>query len=272
LRHRLFINPLNDLGAHAIAARDVLTLPSTSADISTSSASPPAIYGFFNQMKQEFVSARFSLFQGMTARGQHYSDRDVLLYDTLDHPAYGLATERVRSAFRTAYSLFDKIAFFLNSYLQVGLKPTAVSFDRVWRETKGTRPLLQRFEAHPNWPLRGLFWVSKDLFEPDAHGVTDPDASELADIRNYLEHRYVQLHGLDGLAAPLLASPNDLTQSLLISRFEDKTLHLMKLARAALIYLSLAVHREEAIRHAAQPASGKPKLAAARPLLVWDHR
>lgn len=56
LEQCLFVNPLNDLGPLPIAGRDILTLPSLT--VSRHSAKPPPVFGFFNQMKQEFVSAR----------------------------------------------------------------------------------------------------------------------------------------------------------------------------------------------------------------------
>jgi hypothetical protein len=59
LCNRLFLNPLNDLGVHAIAAQDILMLPSYITGI----GEPPTFSGFFNQMKQEFASARW-LFYG----------------------------------------------------------------------------------------------------------------------------------------------------------------------------------------------------------------
>ena len=55
LREGLFLNPLNDLGPYAVAAHDVLSLPSYTTPL----REPPALIGFFNQMKQEFVSARW---------------------------------------------------------------------------------------------------------------------------------------------------------------------------------------------------------------------
>ena len=106
LRERLFINPLNDLGARPIAARDVLTLPSLTVT-GTYTRVPPAI-GFFNQMKQEFVSGRYLYYEAVQSEGPHFSDRGVLLYNTLDYPAYSLAVEKMRAAFRIVYSLFDK--------------------------------------------------------------------------------------------------------------------------------------------------------------------
>src|SRR3546814_9470374 len=61
LERRLFVNPLNDLGAHPLAAFDDFVLPPLSERFGDreSAVTPPAVIGFFNQMKQEYASARF---------------------------------------------------------------------------------------------------------------------------------------------------------------------------------------------------------------------
>ncbi|MBI4480207.1 MAG: hypothetical protein HY651_09315 [Acidobacteria bacterium] len=249
LSNRLFINPLNDLGPLPVAARDVLTLPSIIA--TTRSAMPPAVFGLFNQMKQEFVSARLLYYEGVHAKGVHFSDRGVLLFNTLDYPAFSLAIEKTRTAFRIAYSLFDKIAFFLNRHFQLGHDPNQVSFRNVWYKWKGSKrpwPLVPRFARCLNWPLRGLFWLSKDLYEPDFRSVTEPDAQALNEIRNHLEHKYLQLH-IEGLGVDrykiFADEPDRPIYSLTATDFAAKTLSLLQLVRCALIYLSLAVHCEE---------------------------
>lgn len=112
LERGLFLNPLNDLGPYNIAARDVLSLPT----FSTAIDAPPSLIGLFDHMKQEFVSARWFLYEGLNATVMHFSDRQVALYNTLDYPSYGLAVEKLKAAYRVAYSLLDKIAFFLNDY------------------------------------------------------------------------------------------------------------------------------------------------------------
>ena len=81
LQNRLFLNPLNDLGAYSIANRDVLMLPNFVTLIGES----PTLIGFFNQMKQEFVSARWLYYEGVHAQHAHFSDRDVRLSNTLDY-------------------------------------------------------------------------------------------------------------------------------------------------------------------------------------------
>jgi hypothetical protein len=251
LRLRLFLNPLNDLGEHTIAARDVLTLP----DFVTAVEEPPTLIGVFNQMKQEFVSARWLLYDGCREEEPHFSDRDVLLYNTLDYPIYSLAIEKVKAAYRAAYSLFDKAAFFLNVYMKIGMQHGDVSFRKVWhgKDETGKRNVRAEFLGSENWPLRGLYWLSKDLFEPEFRDVTDPDARALAEIRNHLEHKYLKVH--DPLVRVLeercASGPwNDrLAYSVQRPDFEAKTLRLLKLARAVLIYVSLGMHIEESRRN-----------------------
>jgi hypothetical protein len=190
LNNALFLNPLNDLGSHPMSARDVLHLP----PFVTAVDEPPALLGLFNQLKQEFITARWLYYDGIRRNGVHFADREVLLYNTLDYPIYSIAIEKVKAAYRLAYSLFDKIAFFLNAYLDLKVNQSRIYFRSVWyvngAEERGARPELDR---STNWPLRGLYWLSKDLLDPNFGNVTEPDAQELHDIRRQLEHRYLKV-------------------------------------------------------------------------------
>jgi hypothetical protein len=244
LRNRLFLNPLNDLEDQAIAARDILNLPT----FTTSLDEPPVVVGFFNQLKQEYASARWLYYAGAHSHRPHFSDRAVLLHNTLDYPSYGLAVEQVKLAFRMAYSLFDKIAFFLNHYLRLGIPERQVSFRSIWRPS-ANGPIRDVFERSENWPLRGLYWLSKDFFEPEMRDSTDPDARALSAVRNHLEHKYLKVHELLAPEPPPTPGTDpfydDLAYSIGRQNLDQSTLKLLKLARAALIYLSLGMHREE---------------------------
>jgi len=272
LANRLFLNPLNDLGTDGLAERDVLTTPS----IVTGIDEGPYYPGFYNQMKQEFVSARYFLFEGTTADAPHFSDRDVLLYNTLDYPAYSLAVERTKAAFRAAYSVLDKIAFFLNHYLGFQIPERQVNFRTFWYEAQDRRRGLRSFlRCRANLPLRGLFWVSKDMYEDqqDFRDAMQPDARNLAEIRNHLEHKYLKVHDemwsgpLDPQDKVSRALADTLAHSLRRAELEAKTLRLVKVTRAALSYLSLAVHVEE--RHRAKDRP-KDKLVLPMPLDVIE--
>lgn len=246
LSNCLFLNPLNDLGPFPIAAQDILSSPS----YLVCAGEPPYFTGFFNQIKQEFVSARFIYYEGINTKGDHFSDCDVLLYDTLNHPTYSLAIEKIKAAYRILYSLFDKIAYFLNNYLSLGIKPNKVNFRTVWYEnyTKEFQQLREQFVAYENWPLRGLFWLSKDLFDKESgrQNTIEPEAQKLWDIRNYLEHRYLQVHS--HLKLITLPTDHDNIYPIGCQEFFSKTLRLLKLTRVALIYLSLGMHRQECLK------------------------
>ncbi len=271
LRNRLFLNPLNDLGPHSIAAHDVLTTPS----IVVKPGEGMHFQGFFNQLKQEYASARYLYYEGATSTTPHFSDRGVLLVNTLDYPCYCLAAEKVKIAFRMAYSLLDKVAFFLNHYLALGIPERRVGFRSFWYTgQERQRELRPEFAACDNWPLRGLFWLSKDLFENAAEfrECLEPDAQELDTVRNHAEHKYLKLHDslwsgpADG-GKPFGIQPDALAFSVYRADFTAKALRLMKMARAALTYLSLAIHAEEKKREQARPKKG---LVLPMPVDTWE--
>jgi hypothetical protein len=257
LAHRLFLNPLNDIGPVAIAAQDILTCPSIVVPLGKG----PRHHGFFNQIKQEYCAARWLAYEALQSSEPHFADAGVLLYNTLDYPNYSVAAEKLKLAFRALYSLFDKIAFFLNAYMDLKIPDRRVSFRGIWYEgqekKKGIRP---EFKNRANWALRGLFWLGKDLFEDvlEFRAVIDPDAERLNEIRNHLEHKYLKLH-LDLWAGPIAGAAggslsDDLAQSVSQADFEAMTMRLFALLRAAIIYLSLGIHQEERMRAASRPA------------------
>jgi LA2681-like HEPN len=270
LDHRLFLSPLNDLGAFTAAAIDDLVLPAIteSFDDRPDAFTPPPVFGFFNQMKQEYASARYMLYEGLNSTKLHFSDRGVRLFDTLDYPAHSLATERVRTAYRIAYSLLDKVAFLVNHIWKLGKIADRINFKNVWM-AEGKSRLLDRFASHPNWPLRGLYWLSKELFDEELKRTTATDARKLHDIRNALEHKYLQVH--EGWAWDLkLISPTPAGLGLSIDSdlLEAKAIRVTKIARSALIQLAIAIGVEE--RNKAVTAS--ERLIGSMPLYGLDDR
>lgn len=257
LRNKLFLNPLNDLGPYPIAAQDILTTPGMVMPLDFG----PSFQGLYNQLKQEFISIRYLCYKGICLSDTHFSDRKVLLFNTLDYPVYSLAIEEVKIAFRIGFSLFDKIAYFLNEYLMLNIEKKRVNYSVIWKDKKIIRPQIRDMK---NPPLRGLYWLSMDLANPedddDYQDCLEPDAINLRDIRNHLEHKYLKVHDI------LLTYPensmftglkDDLAYSIERSDFERKTIRLLKLVRNALIYLSLAIHVEEIHRNNKRDPSEK---------------
>jgi hypothetical protein len=120
----------------------------------------------------------------------------------------------------------------------------------VWYDQTDDKPKLhERFKDYENWPLHGLFWLSKDLFDDRFQRVTNPDAQEIFVIRNHLEHKYLQVY--EGWAPAVIREPitGSIGHSISSTDFASKVLRLLKIARAAMICLPLAVHIEERRRH-----------------------
>ena len=244
LQERLFLNPLNDVTTATVAARDILHLPSHVYKVGDA----PRFPAYYNHLKQEYISARFRLYQyqSLDPLKGHFTDREALILDSADGGEFGHHVDQLRTAFRSAYALFDKLALFLNDYFSVGMNPRDVSFRRIWvkRESKPLNLKLRTvFDGNQNWPLRGLYYLSKDFFDEDFSSSAAPDAKELVLLRNYLEHRFLTLQYYNAGA-----SDSDTHLYITTDRFFAKTMHIMRMARAALTYLSLAMYREEAIR------------------------
>lgn len=256
LEHRLFLCPLNDLGPYLSAATDDLLLPPLTEELNERPDGhlPPPIIGFFSQMKQEYVSARFMLFEGMSSTRVHFSDRGVELTDTLDYPLYSLASERIRTAFRIAYSLLDKVAFLVDQYWRLGKIADRINFKNVWMvENKAI--LLPQFEKRENLPLRGLFWLSKELFDEQLKQTTAVDARELHAIRNALEHTYLRVS--EGWAKPFaIGGTNSSAFGIAVGsdELEAKAIRITQMARSALFYVSFAIGVEERKKGRTSPA------------------
>ncbi|MCF8716374.1 hypothetical protein JM658_16205 [Joostella atrarenae] len=242
LENQLFLNPLNDIVTENIAGHDCLLLPTMILKFDK----PPIYQTIFNQIKQEFVSARHLLFEGLNQKEPHYSDKDNLQLDTLDFAIYSYSSEKIKIAFRLCYSILDKIGYLLNDYLNLGFKPDKVTFRGIWsiydRKVKAYKlnPMISQTQ---NWAFRGLYWLSKDLYEKSEKfsSTIEPEAKELAHIRNFIEHKSFKIieFGKNGLL------DNGLTYMIERAEFEQKTLNLIKLIRASMIYLSLGINLEE---------------------------
>jgi len=246
LRRRLFLNPINDLTTESVAAHDVIHTPNMLVPL----REPPIYQGFFNQLKQEYTTARFLLYQGLHHRAPAWADKEVRLYNTLDYPAYGTNLELAKLAYRSCYSLFDKIAYLLNHYLALNIPEKRVNFKTLWHEKEDPkRPLKQQFQTYPNLPLRGLYWISRDLDENTPRHLS-PDAAELSTIRQHLEHKYLKAHTETAIDD---AWRDTLALNIQRHHLEEKALRLVTITRAALLYLILGITVEEQHRRAKLP-------------------
>jgi tetratricopeptide (TPR) repeat protein len=242
LSNTLFINPLNDLGPFSTACHDCLHLPTLTLPANR----PPVCLNLYNQIKQEFATARYAYYESTRANKPHISDHDVPLIDTMEAVKYSYYIEQLKISFRLAYSILDKIAYLLNDYLELAIAPNQVSFRGLWYIKQEKMQLRPFFENSENWALRGLYWLSKDLYEKDRNfdQVLEPEAKEVAAIRNYIEHKGFKIVSDFAPAFDFFDQP-DISYTISREEFERKTMKLLKLTRAAVIYLSIAIAQEE---------------------------
>lgn len=243
----LFLNPLNDLFNYSIVSNDVLGAPSIVYKIGEN----PYFHSFYNQLKQEYISARWLLFEGLNLESIHFSDHDTVLHETYDNAIYCLAIEKIKSAFRIQYSIFDKIAFFIGKYFQIDdLKDHQIDFKTIWYSDIKTRKIREVFDAKENLPLLALFRMSKDFIvteQPtdfDTKEPIDTLARRLWEIRNTIEHKYLKVQHFHFSKNDL----NDISTVIEYDELIELSMIMTKKARAALIYLSLAIHQEEELK------------------------
>jgi hypothetical protein len=182
----LYLNPLNDLQADDINRYDDnLLLPSL---LFQSDKDLNKYISMFNQIKQEYVYARYLCFNSIEIDSVHYADENVNLIDCLDYVQYSIRLEGLKAAFKTLYSLLDKVAMFINEYYSLKIKTRQVNFHSIWRSNSDLNKMLDK-----NIGLSSIFWIEKDFDNGDNSLTANPNSKRLKIIRNYLEHRFTNI-------------------------------------------------------------------------------
>ena len=244
LYNTLFLNPINDIGYKKIASHDPLGLPDLITDVLK-------YISYFNQIKQEFITYRHLLYEGTNYKTKKFYDKDTVIIDDFQLNLNDVNTEKIKLAFRGFYSIFDKIAYFLYEYFELDLNPNSIYFHNVWKMKNNRKKFNTKFNDFENLALRGLYFISKDLFFDKENederlfvGLVEPEAKKIYKIRNHLEHKFINIKMFD-MRGNQEEIEDEETSCISLSELEEKTLHLARLAREAIIYLSFAVHTEE---------------------------
>ena len=191
---------------------------------------------YLNQIKQDYITTRFLLFLSKY-KGLNLSfvDKRVKIIDTLDYSMHNIYIQLVKASFKSFYDVLDKIACFINEYLQLGIGETQTDFRRVWyskpktkKKTKKTKTVRTKIFDTKNHSLNALFDMHKD-FENGPH-------RNLKNTRNALTHRFVNVRMFQG---------QEDEQNMSEETLSAQTLELGRLVRSAIIYLLQFVYMEE---------------------------
>ena len=170
------------------------------------------------------------------------------MVDTFDYPVYSLNIEKIKSGYRAIYSIFDRIAFFLNEYLNIGIGQNRIDFNRLWAKRKNGKTQNKIFRMmQNNYLLRGLYWIKKDLYnstESEYKGIINPSLNRAYLIRNTMEHRYLKIVD-DWLTKP--EEENNSLLDMVVSQYEFERLaiELLRTVRETIILLTQIVYFEE---------------------------
>lgn len=241
LTNHLFLNTLNDLMECNMAfATDSLNI--TSITIKKSQERPPFVFEMFNQIKEEFIYARYLLYEveNNTDCAIHFADKETHLNDAMNYSYYSIRLEKLKTAYRTLYSLFDRIAFLLNAYLHLNIPERNVSFDKVCKQM-GNKEM-------ENIALQALHWIDRDFRVKFSESETElPQTKKLRDLRNALEHKFVSIQMFP--VEQELEIGEDFIYRISEIQLKKYTMNLIKLAREAVIELTIAIRIEENLRH-----------------------
>ncbi|MBC2871272.1 hypothetical protein H7271_06600 [Bittarella massiliensis] len=193
LNNHLFLNPLNDLMEQESAfAHDPLVITRCSENgkaipnEKSTGVEPPKYFSMLNQLKEEYVYARFLVYKGIEcAKKVHYADKNVrITLSSYDYANYSIRLEQIKSAFRILFSIIDQVAFAINSYWGLGYGERQASADNIFKSKKYPKD---------NIALTALYW-SYSEFSDNFCKAEIGAARDLKTLRNALEHKYVKIH------------------------------------------------------------------------------
>lgn len=251
LKHHLFLNPLNEVRELESAfAHDPLTITRYTEDVhatdsvSGNQAEPPRWFAMLNQLKEEYIYARYLCFEASEKYGDvHFADRDVTLsLASYDYTNYSIRIEQLKSSFRILYSMLDQICFFVNDFWKLGLAEKKADAYHICKATNYPKD---------NIALMSLYWVLCEFFEKYGE-ADDPSERELAVLRNALEHKFVKVHEYDWKRALQLES--DSFYHVSEEALKNHNMRLLEIAREALMYLVYAISIDESKKNNSQIA------------------
>ena len=183
---------------------------------------------YLNQLKMDYVSARFLLVLSQ------YDDFDldiitkhVYIVDTQFCEENNIRIQLLKDSFKNFFNILDKIAYFMNDYLKLGVSDEKINFRSVWfkngfKNQGANEKLLER----NNDGLTALY----DIYLEVEYGN---EKEYLRNTRNSLTHKYLRI-------------TKDFDEnSKSIEDLQNETIEIAILAKNAIIYLMRLVKINE---------------------------
>lgn len=219
----------------------------------------------FNAVKQDYISARYSLWLAsepespIRAHTQKLSARSRFV-DTLGYARWGVQTGMALGALNVATNTLDKIAGLTHLYFDTGRKPSSIYFNGMWKAKpkKGEPPPMQpelkaELQSTGNRGLLALCDLSLDV----AGEKRETELKKLVGLRHTSTHRFLVAHDM----VVGTEEEDGWMERVEWSRLLEAALRQLAITRAALLYLARAI----AVREENRQPEGK-----VMPLPNWD--
>ncbi|EFS2016137.1 hypothetical protein MKO37_004961 [Salmonella enterica] len=175
-------------------------------------------HGNFDEIKNDYIYARYLIFTAHNIPNEksHFFNKTYQQIDDMSHAITNLKAQHYKSAFKTLYATFDKIAYFLNSFYDYNDVDAKIYFHTFFGKFENGRlkPHSKLKESN-NQFLHALFYILKDIrdsnqkdnrFDSESYWL-DPDAEQFSKIRNAIEHKSLKI--IDEFGYKLLKTEAD---------------------------------------------------------------
>lgn len=186
---------------------------------------------YINQIKEDYSVARLLLVQSQFKREDFNNiSRRTTFVNTLDYSQFNLYFGLLKSAFKEAYNILDKIAVFINDYYKLGLSQDKIYFTTIWQKDKKIREEILKSK---NISLYALYDIYQD-FKADHY-------KNIQNIRNASVHRKLVI--FDSVLTDW--DKKDDKHNIGYDTMLNETTNLLRLTKSAIIYLINFVNSEE---------------------------
>lgn len=222
LDNRLYLNLCNFCQRCENAIGDKIGIEKMIREIVETEKDDPlwVLSSYLNQLKMDYVSARFLLILSQ------YPDFDldiitkhVLIVDTQFGEENDIRTQLLKDAFKNFFNILDKISYFMNDYLNLGVSQSSIGFQNVWfKKGKYNKGINEKLLKMDNEGLTALYDIYLELKKGN-------EKFYLRDTRNLLTHKYLRI----------TADPSESSKTL--EDLHNETIEIAILSKNAIIYL-----------------------------------
>lgn len=235
LEHRLFLNLHIHDSACKAAIGDPVFIPLLVNQNGDSRAD--LLITQINQIKEDYISARFTLFLALQRNEKMDNLSRLTRFANLENGAtFTLYSGLLKTSFKEAFGVLDKIACFLNAYLEIGLDDQNIQFDNpspekcVWRNGPEIRPEILKCDHI------GLF----ALYDIYLDFISKYYTIRFQQLRNALVHRTLEI-----VVSEAEQSGGSGKERISYPEMIERTTELLQIVRSSIIYLITFVAAHE---------------------------